>query len=116
MTIKAAEGVSEYWYTPESEQDEENPTRFKLKPFNEDQKVDVLTGISINENDDVMLNASAIRRSLKYGLVDWEHFEGSGGPIRFGRNNFRLIPWDIQVELAGELIRVSTISEADEKN
>ena len=130
MAIKAVEGLVPVWYVPASEKikeadDEGNEkeviapdaTEFKLKPLNREQMDVVLEGASQTEAGNLKLNSRGIGYALRYGLVDWKNFTDSQGrEIKCTHPNFTKLPWGIGIELAGEIVNQSFMSEEDSKN
>lgn len=112
MSIKPREDFTAEWYTPASEKDEEEPTRFKLKPLNSVQTDYALDGATYGEKGELIdLSPKGKITALGAGLVDWENFD-----CKFKVTNIHKIPWVIRQELAMEIITNSVISEDDSKN
>ena len=111
MTIKVLEGLTPDWFTPASELDAETPTRFKLKPLNGFEYMDVLGETAVNEHGHRMLNARGMRQAIKYGLVDWENFDAP-----FNQQSVGTIPTTYLIEIANEIINRSDLTGEKEKN
>jgi len=116
MAIKALSGFTPYWYTPKSEKDDPNPTRFKLCKLDGEQLGDLRPEIFLLSGGRVEMTGRGITMALLYGLVDWERFNDDKGPVRFDVSNFRLINNALRIELATELVNVSTLDEDKRKN
>ncbi len=117
MAIKAVEGLAPSWYVPTAEVGEEEPTRFKLKPLNREQLDSVLEGAAQSEQGGLKLTARGVGYALRFGLIDWENFNNAQDkPVKFSPANFIKMPWSVGIELAGEIVNQSFMSEEDEKN
>ena len=107
MAINAITKIAADWYTPESEREEENPTRFKIQPLNGLQHMEVL-------ND---LYKSGPFNALRYGLVGWENFSDENGKeIKFSAKNIERIPPLLLSELSTEIVNRSELGEDATKN
>ena len=115
--ITALSNIAAEFYTPTTEIDEENPTRFKLKPLNGIDYMNVITESGTNADGNFVLSASSGQRALKSGLVDWENFTfADGKDVKFSIHNFKLIPAEILAELIGQIMSISSTDASAEKN
>lgn len=115
MGIKALEGLVPAWYTPIGQDDDDKPTRFKLKPLNGDQYAEVMDHFRVEE-ERLHVKAAGQKICLKHALVDWENFADSSGDVEFLPTNFRLIPYSQRTELVTHIMLKSALSEEQEKN
>lgn len=115
MAIRATEGLTPSWWTPPSEKDEDRPTRFLIAPLTGAQQDEVLEGATI-EDGRLMLTAAGIRRAIRYGLRDWENFDGEHGPIPFSHAATDKLPWSVRRLLAGEIVNRSDLTGDEVKN
>ena len=107
MAIQAIEKIAADWYTPESEREEESPTRFKIQPLNGLQHMEVLGD----------LYKSGPFNAIRYGLVGWENFNDENGkPINFSLENVKRVPPVYLSEISTEIINRSELGEAATKN
>lgn len=117
MAIKALNPFEASWWTPPSQKDDPNPTRFKLKGLDGTQNGYVAPELQIDEHGRVRgISGKGIELALTYGLIDWENFENDKGPVKFNRANFGLIPYDLRVDIALEVLVRSAPDEDARKN
>ena len=118
MTIKALSSFTPEWYTPASEVDADTPARFKVRGLTGSQQAEVSPEIILDDNEDVKISGRAMFLLLKFGLTDWEGLEDGGGPVRFGKNtkaNQDLLPYPLQIELAGRIFELTYPAPDDKK-
>ena len=118
MTIKALSSFTPEWYTPASEVDAATPARFKVRGLTGSQQAEVSPEIILDDNEDVKISGRAMFLLLKFGLTDWEGLEDGGGPVRFGKNtkaNQDLLPYPLQIELAGRIFELTYPAPDDKK-
>lgn len=118
MTIQALTAFTATWYTPASEADADAPARFKVRGLTGSQQAEVSPEIELTANEDVKISGRAMFLLLKFGLVDWEGLESDGGPVRFGKNtkvNQDLLPYPLQIELAGRIFELTYPAPEDKK-
>lgn len=115
MAIHALRGIAAEWYTPGSEEGEENPTRFKLKPLTPPQLESVM---DLSATGNISIPLKNYGEVLKMGLVDWENFNDPemDQPIKAGITNHHRIPSTIRIELGAEIISRSSLSGDQGKN
>jgi hypothetical protein len=114
MAITALSKVNPFWYIPESEREEQRPTRFRLKPLTPSEKESCM---EINRDGKLCLPVSAYDRILRIGTVDWENFPDERGvALTFSLSNIDRIPEITRLELAGAILSGSQISEDEAKN
>ncbi len=112
MAIKALGGISPEWYTPGSD-DDDNPTRFQVKPLTVEQFEQVVV---YNENGVLTLPVPNYAKVLKYGVIGWENFAGDTGDVKFSIVNLSLIPTAVRTELAMHIMNLSLLRESEAKN
>ncbi len=109
--IKPVKKIAPYWYTPVSEEgNEEDPTRFKIKPLTPEQMDEVMHGAKM-DGESMSLSAIGVKRALRVSVIDWENFD-----CKFTSSNISKIPWEVRQDLVGEIINGSLMDEDDEKN
>lgn len=115
MAIHALRGVAAEWYTPSSEEGEDTPTRFKLKPLTPPQLESVMELSAVSGISIPLKNYGEV---LKLGLVEWENFDDpeTGAPVKVSFSNHHRIPSTIRIELGAEIISRSSLSGDQEKN
>jgi len=115
MGIKALEGLVPTWYTPEGQDKDDKPTRFKFCPLDGDQYAEVADHVAL-VNGSIRISALGQKICLSTALKGWENFEDSNGPIEFMPSNFRLIPYSDRVGLAMHIFTSSSLSGEQSKN
>lgn len=112
MAIKPVNVVAPFWFTPEDQRDDPNPTRFQLKALDGKQALEVLSGVHGGS-----MSPECVNSCLKYGLVGWENFtEADGKPIKFVPTNYGRIPPETLSEIIGVIIDHTQLGEDDKKN
>lgn len=112
--IHGLKKVAAVWYIPESEKDEACPTRFKLRPLTPPQLESCLV---VSAQGGFSFPPSKYNEILRYGLVEWEHFtDDMDAEIECHSRNHDRVPMNFRMELAGELLVMSQLTEDDRKN
>lgn len=115
--ITAITGLAPEWYTPKSQLDAEEPTRFKLKPLDQLTFLEVVSLSSINADDMLIPSAAARRIILKNGLVDWENLIGvDGKPIDYSPIVVKTIPFSELTGICNKIVEISAPGEETIKN
>ena len=115
MPINAIEGLAPEWYTPPG-QDEENPTRFKVRPLDGAEFGEVADAVKFTDTGSPYITSAGRDRALVLALTDWENFNDSKGPMLYTRNNMRLIPHETRVAIVNRILAISTLTGEQEKN
>lgn len=116
ITLNTAPVVAT-WYTPEAEKEAEKPARFRLQPLTERQRLQVLFAEGVTGDAQIHLTPAQIEEALAFGLVDWEGIDDAKGkPVRFNKRALDLLPMALRVELAGEIINRTSLSEEAQGN
>ncbi len=114
--LKITTGLAPEWFTPESQMEQEDPARFKIKPLDQISFLEVLADCEV-KNDVFVPNAKGRKLLLEKGLIDWENITDTNGkPLKFSRFNLAHIPAQILAEICNEIMQKSAISEEQEKN
>ncbi len=115
MSINALTKIAPTWYTPESEKDSDDPTRFKIRPLTPPERESVT---ELDDDGSFNIPPKNFGQVLRLGVVDWENFNDAetGKPIKFSYTNHWRIPWEIRLELAGQILISSQLSGDEEKN
>lgn len=103
MAIKPLRGIVSEWYTPDSEKDEEAPTRFKLKPLTPPQMEGIMEILPSGGIGIPIKNYSQI---LKMAIEEWENFDA-----KCVFTNHDKIPQEVRIELGARVIEISQLSE-----
>lgn len=110
MAITAISGLVAEWYTP-NQPDSERVTRFKLRPLNGLQNLEISAEIGAHRVGE------AQKLALRYGLVDWENLDDEHGrPVPFGLDKLVQLPVDVLSDLAIRIIRGSRLDDDARKN
>jgi hypothetical protein len=113
MSITALTGIVPEWYTPESQKESSTPARFKLKPLDSKQLVEI-QGYHTPEG---AIAPAGLYRAFEISVIEWENVNDSNGrALKCNRGNIKTIPIDIIAEAGAEVISVSFLGETDEKN
>lgn len=119
MAIRAADPITPFWYTPDSEKNKENPTRFHLKPLNGVEMFEVRSRIRL-EDGQYVTTADCARTVLRAGLLGWENFCDGAGPVVFDvadrARNVERIPFELVTDLFSAIVNRSTLAETVRKN
>lgn len=110
--MKPLNNLTQHWFTPEAEADNETPTRFKLKPLDGQQYMAVMLETKADEDGNLSLSSAGMNLALKHGLVGWENL----GDVPFSKNSFGRIPALELIGIASEIVRRSTLAEEQVKN
>ena len=114
MALTALSKVAPEWYTPESEKEEEQPARFRLQPLTPPQLEEVFEP---DATGNIAIPLRNYGRVLRYGLTDWEQVsDANGKPLKCTPFNHTRIPTSLRIDLAGEILARSQVSEEDKKN
>lgn len=117
MAIKALNPFAARWYTPHAEEGQENPTRFKIRGLDGTEQGYVTPELIVDEAQQMVtgMTGKGLEITLRYGLKDWENFENDKGVVAFSPANFGLIPFEIRVELALQIVAASYVDPAEKK-
>jgi hypothetical protein len=117
MAIKAIDILAPSWYTPKSEAESENPTRFEIKPLDALEYAEVYGHTATRDDGTILFTREGFYAALRFGVVNWENFADSKGqPIDFAKTNFRRIPMPLIQELVSEILDRSELGVQDQKN
>ena len=113
MSITALTGLVPEWFTPEVEKGSDDAARFKLKPLDSKQMVE----IQGHRQPEGGIAAEGLYRSFEMSLMDWENVNDvQGKALKCTRTNIKAIPIEIIAECGAQAIAISFISEDEEKN
>ena len=117
MAITVRKKLGSSWFTPESEKDEEQPAKFKLKELNREQLDDAMNDAKFEANGTFRLSPQGTRSALKNGLEEWESVEDEDGAnLKCTFVNHRYLPWAMGQELAAKIVMKSMLGEDETKN
>jgi hypothetical protein len=106
------------FYVPESQKGEEEPAKFRLLGLTKRQYMEVMLGDGkTDERGNLVLTARGVDLALQYGLRGWEGITDiSGAPLPFTARNAEHLPIALRMELVGEILQRSHLTETEEKN
>lgn len=114
MSITANTGLVPEWFTPESEKGEDDAARFKLKPLDSKQMVEIQTYLTAEGGS---IGAEGLYRAFEISLLEWENInDGQGRPLKSTRTNIKVIPIEIIAECGAHAISISFLTEDETKN
>lgn len=113
MSITALTGLVPEWFTPDSQKDSDDPARFKVKPLDSKQMVE----IQAFHQESGGIAPAGLYRSMEISILEWENVNDANGKrLKCTRHNVKAIPIEIIAEVGAHAISVSFMSEDDEKN
>ena len=113
MSIQTLAGFIPEWFTPESQEKETKPARFKIAPLSTFDLLDMVglvnTGRIVNRTEMVAI--------LRRCLIDWDGVEDAQNkPLECKEDNFAFLPLDTMNEVCERIGKISNVSEDDRKN
>ena len=113
MSITALTGLVPEWFTPDSEKEKDDAARFKVKPLDSKQMVE----IQMFHRDSGGISPEGLYRAMEISILEWENVLGvNAKPLKCTRHNVKAIPIEIIAEVGAHAISISFLSEDDEKN
>ena len=113
MSITALTGLVPEWFTPDSQKGEDDPARFKVKPLDSKQMVE----IQAHHKESGGIAAEGLYRAMEISILEWENVnDDNGKPLKCTRHNVKAIPIEVIAEVGAHAISVSFLNEEDEKN
>ena len=117
MAIVASAPITQVKFIVEDDREDENPTKFDLKPLDGQQYMGVMAEGNLDKDGMMSFSESTMKTTLRYGLVGWENFDDADGKkVKFSRLNFGRLPVGVLTEIFSEIIRLSSLDEDDSKN
>ena len=117
--MQALDNFEAAWFTPESEADADQPTRFLTRGLDGVQQATVVPYINIDAAGELDISPRGMAKLLEFGLVDWENLQGSAGvPVPFPDTAAaaqRLLPFTVQSSIAADILAKTNIMPADKK-
>ena len=115
---KALEVLAPTWYTPESEKDQAQPTRFNLRGLTGIDRHEVFLHVSLLSETKYSIDRKGAEACLHRGLVGWENFADQAGPIAFNGDmttNIARLDQHLVSELVDAIMERTEITEAEKK-
>ena len=114
MAIKATTGLVPHWYTPASEEDDDNPASFEITPLKSPQIAGLQSEFDRATGE---ISGRGLYEAAKMGVTNWKNVnDHEGKALPFSRANIDVIPYQVLVELGGEVLASSFLTGEDEKN
>ncbi|MGI9202672.1 MAG: hypothetical protein ACR2Q3_01610 [Woeseiaceae bacterium] len=115
MKITALDNFTATWWEPPG-QDPGEAVGFQLRPLDGEQYAEVAQYV-LTLDDQVRFSHQAMVAALKYGLVGWRGFKtAAGAELEHLVSNHKLIPFEVRSQIFGEILGLSNLDEAQEKN
>lgn len=115
MKIQALENFTPRWWTPPGQAGDEQ-VAFKIQPLDGIQYAEVAQNV-VQISGSSGFGAEATTVAIKHGLVGWRNFKTpSGVEVVFSPANIRLIPFNVRTAIFAEILDISGLDEAQEKN
>lgn len=118
MAITAKSKLASTWFTPNSEKNSSNPTKFKIRYLTGREFLEVKDHLIFDEeNDRVLIGGKGLFLAVRFCLEDWENYlDEDGKPIKFSKDEIENIPENILFELAMAIInKKSALTEEEKK-
>ena len=113
MSITALTGLVPEWFTPDSEKGSDDAARFKVRPLDSKQMVE----IQAFHKESGGISPAGLYRAMEISILEWENVLGvNDKPLKCTRHNVKAIPIEIIAEVGAHAISISFLSEDDEKN
>lgn len=112
MAIQLRRTLAPEWWTPESQANEESPSRFLIKPLTSPEferlAANNAGGFSSADHDDL----------IKYGLAGWENVndDQTGEAIPYSHEAAGMLPLRLRGEIVNEIFRSLDMGEEETKN
>ena len=114
MTIKALTGLVPEWYTPTSEDEDDNPASFEIKALTSPQ-IAKLQGEFHRETGEI--SGIGLYEAAVLGVINWRNVVNHEGEVlAFSRRNIDALPYTTIIELGGKVLANSFMSDDDQKN
>lgn len=117
MARKAIDPITPFWWTPDDQKDDPKPVRYKIRPLNGMQRIEVNTDLKIGPLG-LIISATGVRNVLRHGLLDWENVEDTtGANVPFSENidaNLARLGEQELIAISNRILEASNVG-ADEK-
>lgn len=114
MTIKALTGLVPEWFTPDGEKEDSDPAEFLIRPLN----APVIAKLQSNFNSETGgISGKGLYEAAVAGVTDWKNVVNHEGKLlKYSRRNLDSLPYELLLELGGQILANSFLTEDDEKN
>ncbi len=114
MSITAITGLTPEWFTPEGQEGETDPAAFEIMALTSPQ---IATIQQYFDGETGAINGVGLYKSAVMGIRNWRNVKDHKGEVqKFSKRNIDTLPYTLLLELGGQIIANSFLSEEDEKN
>ena len=114
MSIKALTGLVPEWFTPEGEGEATDPATFEIMALTPPQIAKIQQHF---DGETGAINGEGLYKAAVMGIRNWRGVEDhKGEALKFNKRNIDTLPYTLLLELGGQIIANSFLSEEDEKN
>lgn len=114
MADTSLKGLAPEWFTPEDQENDDNPARYHLRPLKPPQ----IAKLQQHFNGETgAIGALGLYEAAKAGIVDWENVnDQEGDPMKFTRANIDELQYGRLLEIGGQVLANSFLTGEDRKN
>lgn len=120
MAVTVREQIAPSWYTPGSEKAESNPTRFRVRPLNGVERLEVFGELSTDKKTGTtMLTAKGVTICASYGVIGWDgpaSRDASGKDRLWSASTLRMLEPMLIHELGLHVFNITELGADAEKN
>lgn len=111
--LHALKKVAPTWFTPASQEKEEKPTRFMIRPLTPPERESVMEmGVM-----QFVIHPGRYADVIRMGVSGWENMlDENNEPLEYKSSEHWRIPGDIRIDLALEILNRSRIEDEETKN
>lgn len=114
MTIKALTGLVPEWYTPKDEEGKSEPAEFNLKPLTSPQVAKLQSYFNLESGE---ISGTGLYEAALMAVIGWRNItDHEDKPLPCNQVNLKKLPYAVLIELGGESLSRSFITDEDEKN
>ncbi len=118
MAMQALKRMAPFWYTPDGQKDDPNPTKFKVRGLNGNEQGYIQPELKIDETTKMVsgMSGRGLELTLAYGLLGWENFlDEDGGQVAYSPLNFGRVDLVTRTELAMQILAASFVTPEEKK-
>lgn len=119
MATIALTGLIEEWFTPADQKDVEDPTRYRFKPLNGMQQMQVAPHGTYAGDGSFTPDHLGRTLTLRHALKGWDNLNDptrGGQALAFNHDRVKFVPPNHLLELVNHILAVSARGAEDEKN
>lgn len=114
--LRARKGLARQWYTPESQEGEEQPAAFQLEPLTGPDLAEALDGLHKGEGQRSTMGL--ITAAVK-GIKDWRNVADPSKedkPMPFSTFAIKYLPAEVLFDLGSKVLEISQNTEDDRRD